>query len=218
MKLPHLLGGDEWKAVFQRRNVWELSESILIDWRNQNERFYRWFATYAPPPKQVLELGCGPGRHAIVLSQAGYSVVAVELDSEIATQAQRNVERLAPDCDISIQLGDITRLSEMFEANSFDVVSHGGMLEHYESAGAIRGALEAQLTIAPIVIFDVPLPTPKNLELFRQDNIFRQLWTSREWLDQTLMGFNVLAWAEELHSEMNMTDDLVCVVGREPRL
>lgn len=42
---------------------------------------------YAPTAKQVLELGCGTGAHAVLLAQQGYSVTGVDLSQNMLDKA-----------------------------------------------------------------------------------------------------------------------------------
>lgn len=72
--------------------------------------------------KKVLDLGCGAGRHLLPLAKAGfqvegidYSTNAIELVSEIAKQ-----EKLED--KINLSAGDIHKVIEFFEPESFDAV------------------------------------------------------------------------------------------------
>lgn len=47
----------------------------------------------AGPGARVLEIGCGTGQATVPLAERGYRVVAVELGSELATVARRNLAR-----------------------------------------------------------------------------------------------------------------------------
>ena len=87
-------------------------------------------------------------------------------------------------------------------------------MEHLESAASIREALNAQLDVVPIVIFDVPVDTPKNRDLFARDEIFRQLWTPDQWVHEVLAGLPVAETLTDFHQENNMTDDLVVALVR----
>ena len=82
-------------------------------------------------------------------------------------------------------------------------------MEHLDSADSIREALRAQLAVAPTVVFDIPFDSPKNRILFERDDIFRQLWTAEEWVNDVLAGLTIVDARTDLHPEPNMTDDLV---------
>jgi hypothetical protein len=85
-------------------------------------------------------------------------------------------------------------------------------MEHLDSADSIRESLRAQLQVAPTIVFDIPFDSPKNRVLFSRDDIFRQLWTAEEWVNDVLAGLNVVEARTDLHPEPNMTDDLVVVL------
>ena len=44
-------------------------------------------------PARVLEIGCGTGQATVALAERGYRIVAVELGTEMATVARRNLAR-----------------------------------------------------------------------------------------------------------------------------
>lgn len=208
------LGGRAWKEIFVARGAWDLTPEYIDAWRAQNETFFGFVEQYVPPGGKIAELGCGPGRHAISLASMGYRVVAVDLDPAVLAQAKRNAGRLAPPGRIQLCRGDMLDLGALPELAGVDAVSHGGLMEHFESREAVRRALAHQLEHAAHVVFDVPLGTPKNQALFRGDGVFRQDWSRDEWLEEVLAGFDVIAWEEEIHDHSSMTDDLICVLGR----
>jgi SAM-dependent methyltransferase len=52
-----------------------------------------------PPGGRVLDLGCGGGRHSILLQERGHAVVGVDLSQEIVALAQENWETRNPGVD-----------------------------------------------------------------------------------------------------------------------
>lgn len=68
-------------------------------------------------PERVLDLGSGPGRHALPLARAGYRVTAVDTSAGLL----QRLEQLAADDDLDI---DIRRadMREFEEAGAFDAV------------------------------------------------------------------------------------------------
>jgi hypothetical protein len=106
---------------------------------------------------------------------------------------------------------DILDLSRWLGKSQFAAVVHGGLMEHFPSEQSIRRSLEEQLLIAPQVIFDVPISSPKNDRLFTADEVFRQPWTTADW-HNTLHPFNISEYSEETHVEPGMTDDLVVAI------
>src|SRR6056297_124319 len=65
---------------------------------------------------QILDVGCGTGRHAIELTQRGYSVTGVDLSESMIDRAREKAA--AQGLDIDFRQGDARRLP--FE-NEFDV-------------------------------------------------------------------------------------------------
>jgi SAM-dependent methyltransferase len=201
--------GDMWIEVFQQRGVWHLTRDIVERWVARNAVFFGMLSRLVPRGSDVLELGCGPGRHALGSATLGYRVLGIDLDPNIVRQAQANAERVAPECGAVFQVGDMFGLDTVAPHRTFQAITHGGVMEHLDSAKSIREALRAQLSVAPTVIFDIPFDSPKNRILFDRDDIFRQLWTADEWVHDVLAGLNVVEARTDLHPESNMTDDLV---------
>jgi SAM-dependent methyltransferase len=201
--------GDLWIEVFQQRGVWQLTRDIVDRWVARNAVFFGMLTRHVPRGSDVLELGCGPGRHALGSATLGYRVLGIDLDPQIVRQAQANADVVAPDCGAAFQVGDMFGLDTVAPHRIFQAITHGGVMEHLDSAESIREALRAQLAVAPTIIFDIPFDSPKNRVLFARDDIFRQLWTAEEWVNDVLAGLNVVEASTDLHPESNMTDDLV---------
>jgi SAM-dependent methyltransferase len=204
--------GDLWIEVFQQRGVWQLTREIVDRWVARNAVFFGMITRLVPQGSDLLELGCGPGRHALGSATLGYRVLGIDLDPHIVRQAQANADAVAPECSAAFQVGDMFGLDTVAPHRSFQAITHGGVMEHLDSAQSIRDALRLQLDTAPTVIFDIPFDSPKNRVLFARDDIFRQLWTAEEWVNDVLTGLNIVEARTDLHPEANMTDDLVVAI------
>lgn len=85
---------------------------------------------YAPGARSILDLGCGTGRHALLLAQKGYAVHGVDRSDDMLAKAERNLSRLPRDISkqVSFSVGDIReiRLDRTFDAVSalFHVMSY----------------------------------------------------------------------------------------------
>ncbi len=200
---------DDWIGVFQQRGVWHLSREIVDRWVARNAVFFEMVRRFTPPGGQLLELGCGPGRHALGAATLGFRVVGIDRDPLIIAQAQANARVVAPEATVTFRIGDMFNLGEVAPYGTFDTITHGGVMEHLDSAAKIRETLSAQLAYASTVVFDVPVDLPKNRLLFQNDDIFRQLWTPEEWVHDVLAGLPIVDARSDLHPEGNMTDDLV---------
>ncbi|MEJ0016892.1 MAG: class I SAM-dependent methyltransferase [Acetobacteraceae bacterium] len=201
--------GDDWIEVFQDRNVWALTRDVVDRWVARNGVFFDMIRQHVPPGSHLLETGCGPGRHAIGAATLGYKVVGIDVDERIVAQARANAAAAAPECDVAFQVGDMFNLPGIAPVGTFQAITHGGVMEHLDSARSIRETLREQLAYAPVVVFDIPFDSAKNRRLFQRDDIFRQLWSAEEWVEDVLAGLKVVAHAVDLHPEPNMTDDLV---------
>lgn len=200
---------DDWIGVFQQRGVWQLTRDIVGCWVDRNAVFFDTLVRLVPTGSKVLELGCGPGRHALGAATLGYHVVGIDIDPQIVAQAEANARVVAPGCHTAFQVGDMFNLSAVAPHGPFQAITHGGVMEHLDSAESVRASLRAQLEFAPIVVFDIPFNSPKNRRLFDRDDIFRQLWTANEWVQDVLAGLPIVEARVDLHPEDNMTDDLV---------
>lgn len=79
---------------------------------------------YAPKPGCALDLGCGPGIHAIVLAKRGWRVTALD----IAPGAIRMAEQFAKQAEVEIDFRIIDILTYEPQPNSFDLVHDRGFL------------------------------------------------------------------------------------------
>lgn len=208
--------GDDWIEVFKQRGVWDLTPEIVQAWVERNATFFRFLNELVPPGGTVLEIGCGPGRHGIGAATQGFRVHGIDADPLIVDQARRNAVAVAPEAGIRFTVGDMLRLDLLDRPpGGYDAITHGGLMEHFPSAEAIRKSLRSQLDIARLIVFDVPIRSDKNLVLFDRDDIFRQVWTSEQWVHEVLDGLPVARWHEENHPNPNMTDDLVVALDRD---
>jgi SAM-dependent methyltransferase len=207
------LGTPRWKDVFERRSFWKLDVGKINNWAQSNRAFFTLVQDHVPRGSRILELGSGPGRHSICLAMIGYQVVGLEINSEIIAQARTNATRIAPSLSVRFMTGDIFNLSQSVGDAKFDAIVHGGLMEHFSTAEMIQESVAEQLKIAPIVIFDIPIYSAKNLRLFQADDVFRQVWPTQKWLD-TLAQFSVIQYTEEMHPEPGMTDDLIIAISR----
>lgn len=204
---------DEWIRVFRQRGVWNLTRSAAEEWVAQNEKFFRILQEKISVNDEILELGCGPGRHVIGAAMVGLTPTGIDHNLMVIEQARRNSEACGVTDRVSFQVGDMNHL-EKFARDRFSAVTHGGLMEHFPSEESVRESLRKQLEIAPLIVFDVPAGTEKNLALFARDDIFRQEWTPEIWLEHVLAPFHVDQWHLETHDPPSMTDDLVVVLCR----
>lgn len=110
----------------------------------------RYIQREFPPPRRVLEVGCGTARLSILLVGLGYDVTATDLNNDF-------VKALKPFCAAMPGLkADPASLFELpYGDEAFDLVVSQGVMEHFDSHDIIRGIRE-QLRVAHTVVIDVP--------------------------------------------------------------
>lgn len=115
------------------------------------------FRTYGDAPiRSVLDLGCGTGNHAVMLSQRGYEVVGVDSSPHMLVQAQRKVSNLSSNGQLNFQQGDIRKIEL---GRQFDVVLMmfavlGYQLNNADVLATLRTA-RRHLPSGGLLIFDV---------------------------------------------------------------
>lgn len=91
-----------------------------------DENFVEYFEKKIITPGKVLELGCGPGRNAIYLSEIGCMVDAVDLSAEALGWARERTTEL--NLDINFIQKNIFDLD--IEEFSYDLIYDSGCFHH----------------------------------------------------------------------------------------
>ena len=60
------------------------------DYAGEAEYVHKLIQKYQPGAKSILDLGCGTGRHDILLAEKGYSVTGVDRSEEMLAVANSN--------------------------------------------------------------------------------------------------------------------------------
>ncbi len=96
--------GSDYMLVYKHRN-----------WENANKEVSKMIAWLKlPKGAQVLDIGCGMGRHAIALASFGYTVTGIDLSNILLHEARRHDENLL----VNWVQGDMRELP--FEGGTFD--------------------------------------------------------------------------------------------------
>ncbi|MFH0971338.1 MAG: class I SAM-dependent methyltransferase, partial [Candidatus Micrarchaeota archaeon] len=95
-----------------------------------------------------------------------------------------------------------------FKAGKFDAIVHQGILEHFTEKGAIA-IIRHHLSLAPLVIFSVPVRSPYTEDYFSSDSVGRNLHPREKW-GKMLGSFNV----KEMKVAKQRTTNLLVVISR----
>lgn len=110
-----------------------------------------------PTAHTMLELGCGTGRHAILLQKQGYEVTGIDVSGEMIARAQARLCSLPTDAAAALRFlkGDIrdTRLERQFDVviSLFHVFSYQTTNQELSAAFATA---QAHLKPGGILVFD----------------------------------------------------------------
>ncbi|MFH0912384.1 MAG: class I SAM-dependent methyltransferase [Patescibacteria group bacterium] len=102
-------------------------------------------------PRKVAEIGAGTGIMSVFLSHLGIEVTTLDNDPAVIEQAKLTRSRFGG--NNKLVEGDAFQLP--FPDNSFDVVFHQGLLEHF-SDEQIQELIREHLRVAPVVWASVP--------------------------------------------------------------
>jgi S-adenosylmethionine-dependent methyltransferase len=97
----------------------------------------RRFLTSDTSKRRALDIGGGTGFASVQLARMGYEVMLLDLSKEMLRIAREQVGHSGVPTRISFCHGDANRLSELFDADSFDVIVCHNMLEFSENPSAI---------------------------------------------------------------------------------
>jgi len=124
---------------------------------------------YNPKAKSIIELGCGTGKHASILSKKGYKIHAIDLSQEMLNEARGNFD------EIVFEQGDVRyyRARKKFDAaiSLFHVASYQtsnqDLRDFFKTADhhlEIGGIFVFDLWYGPAVLAQKPSRRLKNLE------------------------------------------------------
>lgn len=122
---------------------------------------------YNPDTKTILELGCGTGKHAKLLSEQGYEIYGIDLSEEMLEQAKT--------LGINCEVGDVRtfRMNKQFDTviSLFHIVSYQttdeDVLNFFETASShldSNGLIIFDIWYKPAVLNQLPEKRIKELE------------------------------------------------------
>ncbi|MFH1200086.1 MAG: class I SAM-dependent methyltransferase, partial [Candidatus Micrarchaeota archaeon] len=194
----------DWHALYSRKTGGNLvfDAKMLEEYRRQEAPFVELVKKYAGKGARGLDAGCGLGRMALLLALEGYRMTALDKDTRMLELAQKNIAGNGASADFVE--GDLASLP--FGPDSFDFIVHQGILEHYSEQEA-KAILRHHLSVAPLVIFSVPIEGERTVAYFGGDTIERNIRGLSQW-KQELREFNA---AEILEAKMRSTNMLAAI-------
>jgi SAM-dependent methyltransferase len=89
------------------------------DYEGEAQFVDRLIQTHAPETKTILELGCGTGKHAMLLATAGYDVRGVDLSAQMLASANQQRDLVSPEVAARLQFsqGDLRQIRFAGEAS-----------------------------------------------------------------------------------------------------
>lgn len=128
------------------------------DYAGEAEYVHDLIRKHCPEARTVLDLGCGTGRHDLLLAGKGYAVTGVDRSSEMLNVARGQAEangRSHTSTRLAFRQGDIrsVRLNQTFDAviSLFHVISYQTGNDDLRAAFA---TVQAHLTPGGVFIFD----------------------------------------------------------------
>jgi len=119
-------------------NIWDSywgSEEDHAWWKRPTREVLEFIASQSPEERpNVLDLGCGLGRHAIAFAQAGFSVTATDASECAVGHLRKWAEELS--LPIQTQVCDV--LGDSFAKASFDIVLSYNVIYRWLSGSVCR--------------------------------------------------------------------------------
>jgi SAM-dependent methyltransferase len=124
------------------------------DYVRETQFIQQLIKTHASDPRDILDLGCGTGIHALLLAKQGYQIQGVDISQQMLQKANAHLCHLPPELASKLKFthGDIrtVRLNQ-----SFDVVLSLFHQTTNEDLRATFATVKEHLKPGGIFIFDV---------------------------------------------------------------
>ncbi|MGW4687680.1 methyltransferase domain-containing protein [Streptomyces sp. HUAS TT3] len=117
--------------------------------------------------KDVLDLGCGVGRHALYFAEAGFATSGTDA-SEAAVRAARE-EGDRRGAELALDVGDFTELP--YADDSFDYVLAFNVVYHNDEAGLAKVLDEVRRVLRPGGIYQSTMLSKRNGEYGRGNEV-----------------------------------------------
>jgi len=130
---------------------WKNAESVEDVYPNDDRVTRELTEIIEPSGKLVLEVGAGTGRDGILLARMGAEVVSLDYSMQSLSLIEKSMEE---GDRVFLCCGDAFSLP--FPDETFDVVFHQGLLEHFRNPGELIAENVRVLKPGGILLVDVP--------------------------------------------------------------
>jgi S-adenosylmethionine-dependent methyltransferase len=90
---------------------------------------------------RALDIGCGTGAIAVRLAELGARVTLLDSSAEMLELAEDAANKAGVTENVALQHDDVSRLSNLFEAKSFDLIICHNILEYLDEPGAMLNSV-----------------------------------------------------------------------------
>jgi SAM-dependent methyltransferase len=146
----------DWENYFKEtmeKGFWK----YVIDHWMYNLPFHISIEYFFPPPRTVLEVGCGSALSGIYLSHRGYDVTCMDNNEKVLNIAHESCRRL--EGKIKLELGDMFNLDT---SKKYDIIFSSGVIEHFPKEKAFE-ALQIQAKMINDALF-IAVPSKYTLK------------------------------------------------------
>lgn len=148
--------------------------------------------------KKILDVGCGPGIYARILTEAGASVKGIDFSKKFISIAKNEAPKAL------FTLGDAEKLP--YQNKEFDIVLSTLMLGHFENWDNIFSEIKRVLKNNCIFIFSIKNPITSSMQKrkwffrsFREVvDYFNEKWVSNKWRREN-RGNTITSYVSEHH-------------------
>jgi SAM-dependent methyltransferase len=170
---------------------------------------------------RTLDVGCGPGATSVRLARLGVHVTLLDSSTAMLELAERAISEAGVSEKVTIKCDDASRLAEIFQPESFDVILCHNLLEYVDDPDAVlRGAVRVLRNSAGLLSVLVRNQAGEVLKaaLRSGDLAEAERNLTTEWGHESLYGGKVRFFTPEALESMLKGASLTPVAGRGVRV